>query len=124
MQDGMNWVRFGFPTEHEALLFRARAFEVVGVLVAPGELPDEARPMTGHLGKPVLIVARTDMEAVEHAMEHGLVSGNWRFVAHAHALFGASPETHQLVFAGEWRERKDVAVIRERAKGQGFNVPR
>ena len=80
--------------------------------------------MTGHLGKLVLIVARTALEATEHAIDHGLVSANWRFVAHAHELFGTGPATHQLVFAGEWRERKDVAAIRERAAGQGFQVPR
>jgi hypothetical protein len=80
--------------------------------------------MSGPLGKQVLIVARTALEATEHAMEHGLVSANWRFVAHAHELFGTTPQTHQLVFAGEWRGRKDVTAIRERAKAQGFSVPR
>jgi hypothetical protein len=76
----------------------------------------------GH--KQTLIVARTALEAVEHAMDHGLVSGDWRFVVRAHELFGTNPATHRLVFAGEWRERKDVAAIRERATGQGFTVPR
>jgi len=80
--------------------------------------------MSGPLGKPVLIVARTALEATEHAMDRGLISANWRFVAHAHELFGTNPETHQLVFAGEWRERRDVSAIRDRATGQGFKVPR
>jgi hypothetical protein len=80
--------------------------------------------MSGPLAKPVLIVARTALKATEHAMDHGLVSANWRFVAHAHELFETGPDTHQLVFAGEWRERRDVAAIRERATGQGFRVPR
>jgi hypothetical protein len=80
--------------------------------------------MHGTQRKQTLIVARTALEAVEHAMDHGLISADWRFVACAHELFGTTPETHQLVFAGEWRERKDVAAIRERAKGQGFKVPR
>jgi hypothetical protein len=74
--------------------------------------------------KPVLIVARTAVEAIEHAMDYGLTSADWRFVAHAHELLGTIPETHQLVFAGEGRERKDVAAIRERAMGPGFRVPR
>ena len=77
--------------------------------------------MSGPLGKPVLIVART---ALDHAMDRGLVGANWRFVAHAHELFGTGPATHQLVFAGEWRERRDAAAIRKRATGQGFEVPR
>jgi len=80
--------------------------------------------MSGPLGKPILIVARTALEATEHAMDRGLVSADWRFVAHAHELFGTGPQTHQLVFAGEWRERKDVGAICERAIGQGFRVPR
>jgi hypothetical protein len=79
--------------------------------------------MTDPRAKPVLIVARTVLEATEHAMDHGLISANWRFVVHAHELIGTSPATHQLVFAGEWRERRDVAAIRERAKGQGFKAP-
>jgi len=67
--------------------------------------------------KPILIVCRTAMEAVEHARAYGL-GDNWRFVAHAHELFGTN-----LVFTGDWRDREDVDAIRERAKGQGFKVP-
>ena len=74
--------------------------------------------------RPLLIVTRTALEAVEEAIGRGLSGADWRFVAHAHELFGTSPDTHQLVFAGEWRERKDVTAIRERARGQGFKVPR
>ena len=80
--------------------------------------------MTGHLGKPVLIVAGTAMEAVEHAVDHGLISADWRFVVHPNDLLGKSPVTHQLVFAGEWRKRRGIGAIRERARGQGFIVPR
>jgi hypothetical protein len=75
-------------------------------------------------GKQLLIVARTAMEAVEEAIDRGLAGSDWRFVVHANDLLGKNPMTHQLVFAGEWRERKDVAAIRERACGQGFKVPR
>jgi hypothetical protein len=72
--------------------------------------------------KSVLIVGRTAMEAGEHARAYGL-GANWRFVAHAHELFGTNPATHDLVFTGDWRDREDVDAIRERAKGQGFKVP-
>ena len=51
------------------------------------------------------------------------MGANWRFVAHAHELFGTNPATHDLVFTGDWRDREDVDAIRERAKGQGFKVP-
>ena len=72
--------------------------------------------------KPILIVGRTAMEALEHARAHRL-GDNWRFVTHAHELFGTSPATHDLVFTGDWRDREDVDAIRDRAKGQGFKVP-
>jgi len=35
-----------------------------------------------------------------------------------------TPAAHQFVFAGQWRERMDVAAIRERARGQGLMVPK
>ena len=75
--------------------------------------------MSGPLGKPVLIVART---ALDHAMDRGLVGANWRFVAHAHELFGTNPETHQLVFAGEWRERRLRATM-PRLRRVSANLP-
>ena len=39
-----DWVRFGFTTAKHAALFRARAIEIVGNLVEPGEPPDMRDP--------------------------------------------------------------------------------
>jgi len=73
---------------------------------------------------PVLIVSRTAVEAAEYAIDHGLSAADWRFVVHANELLGMTPATHRLVVAGAWRERKDIASIRMRARDQGFKMPR
>ena len=66
--------------------------------------------------KPILIVGRTAAEADEHALAHRLGS-NWKFVVHMDDLLAATPVPR------DWRERQDIAAIRERARGQGFKVP-
>jgi hypothetical protein len=73
--------------------------------------------------KPILIVGRTAMEAAEHARIYRL-GANWRSSRTRMTCSGRAPATHELIFTGDWRERPDVAAIRERAKGQGFKVPR
>lgn len=116
-------VRFGFASAKHATLFRARAMVIVGTIVEPGEQLKMLRQAVA-IVMPVLIVSRTAMEAVEYAIDRGLSAADWRFVVHANDLLGKTPATHQLVFAGTWRESEDVAAIRVQAKGQGFKVPR
>jgi hypothetical protein len=73
--------------------------------------------------KPILIVGGTAIEAVELARVYRR-STNWRFVVDANDLLGKTPATHELVFTGDWRDREHVDAIRERAIGQGFQMPR
>jgi hypothetical protein len=74
--------------------------------------------------KPILIIARTAVEAAEHAVNHGLMGFDWRFAANADDLLGKTPATHELVFTDNWRGRQDAAAIHERARDLGFRVPR
>ena len=64
------------------------------------------------------------MEAAEHALNHGLMGFDWRFVVEASELLGKTPATHELIFTDDWRQRPDMAEIREQAKALGFRVPR
>jgi hypothetical protein len=123
IQPPAEYVRFGFTSAKHATLFRARAIVIVGTIVEPSEPPKTQRQAPA-IVMPVLIVSRTAVEAAEFAIDRGLSAADWCFVAHANDLLEKTPATHWLVFAGAWRERKDIASIRMRARDQGFKVPR
>jgi hypothetical protein len=89
-----------------------------GALGFPARSPDGRRDAEGHPD-----IALTAEEAVEHAT-HCRLGDAWRFVVEPNDLRGKYPSTNKLIFAGEWRERRDLALLRLRAEGQGFTVPR
>ena len=72
-------------------------------------------------GKRSLIIAKTLVEAKEHALAYDLT--DWQFVMSAEDLIGVDPTTHALEFVGAWYERADLKRLRQRICGRGFNVP-
>jgi hypothetical protein len=70
-----------------------------------------------------LIVALTAMEAMEYALYRKLGDA-WRFIVEPNDFLRKYPAGYKIAFGGNWRERRDLALLRRRAEAQGFKVPR